>query len=173
MKSKTCMFAIILVIAVGCDSPDERLVNQLADTTREVVQQNQEVARSHHELAEGSKRLVEAVAESRHEHSEQQSSLQKQMDLLELERKSIASARLRESWLCPVINTTGGLLVATLPLVLCWYLLHGLRSESEEVSEVVIEQLVRQTPELLGTANNDQRSIEHQRTPARDEVPPF
>ena len=106
-------------LAVGCDAPDERLVRQIAETSREVVQQNKEAARSHHELAEGSKRLVEAVAESRYEHNELQGNLQQQRDRLELERKSIASVRQTESLLAP-ISTTGGLLVAALPLVLCW-----------------------------------------------------
>lgn len=128
MKSMICMFAIILVIAVGCDTPDERLVHQLAETSREVVQQNQEIAKTQHEIAEGSKQLVNAVAESRHEHNELQKDLQQQRDSVESERRSIAVERRYESLLIPVIETAGVLLVAALPLVLCWYLLHGLRS---------------------------------------------
>ncbi len=62
MKSMICMFAIILVIAVGCDTPDEGLVHQLAETSREVVQQNQEIAKTQHEIAEGSKQLVNGVS---------------------------------------------------------------------------------------------------------------
>ena len=46
MKIMTCLFTIVLVIAVGCDSPDERLVHQLAETSREVVQQNREIAKT-------------------------------------------------------------------------------------------------------------------------------
>ena len=172
MKSMTCLFAIILVIAVGCDSPDERLVHQLADTSREVVQQNQEIAKTQHEIAEGSKQLVNAVAESRHEHNELQRNIQAQRDHLESERKAIAVERRFESLLAPVINTTGVLLVAALPLVLCWYLLHGLRGQDEDVSEVLISQLVSQTPELLGTRNN-RPGIAQRTSSAGDEDPPF
>jgi len=172
MKSMTCLFAIILVIAVGCDTPDERLVHQLADTSREVVQQNQEIAKTQHEIAEGSKLLVNAVAESRHEHNELQRNIQTQRDNLESERKAIADERRFESLLAPVIETAGVLLVAALPLVLCWYLLHGLRGPDEEVSEVLISQLVSQTPELLGMRNS-RLGIGQQASSAGDEVPPF
>jgi ABC-type transport system involved in cytochrome bd biosynthesis fused ATPase/permease subunit len=151
MKIMTYMFAILLVIAVGCDSPDERLVHQLAETSREVVQQNKEVAKTQHEIAEGSKQLVNAVAESRHEHNGMQQDLQQQRDHLERERKSIAANRRSESRLVPVLETTGLLIVAALPLVLCWYLLHGLRGQDEEVSEVLVSQLVSRSPELLNT----------------------
>ena len=54
----TCLFAIILVIAVGCDSPDERLVHQLAETSRGVVLQNQEIAKTQHEIAERKATIV-------------------------------------------------------------------------------------------------------------------
>jgi len=172
MKSMTCLFAIILVIAVGCDSPDERLVHQLAETSREVVQQHQEIARTQHEIAEGSKQLVNAVAESRREHNELQRSIQVQRDHLESERKAIAAERVRESILGPVINTTGVLLVAALPLVLCWYLLHGLRSQDEDVSEVLISQLADQTPELLGM-RSDRPAIGQRASSTSDKDPPF
>ena len=145
MKSMTCLFAIILVIAVGCDSPDERLVHQLAETSREVVQQHQEIAKTQHEIAEGSKQLVNAVAESRHEYNELQRNVQTQRDNLELERKATVAERRFESLLIPVIETAGVVLIAALPLLLCRYLLHGLRGQDEEVSEVLISQLVSQT----------------------------
>ena len=172
MKNRLGTFAIILVIAVGCDSPNERLVNQLADTSQEVVRQRQEVARTQHEIAEGSKQLVNAIADSRHEHNELQRDLQLQRDKLESERKAIATERRFESVLAPVISTTGVLLVAALPLVLCWYLLHGLRDQDEDVSEVLISKLVRQSPELLGT-RNDRPAIGERARAVSEEEPPF
>ncbi|MCB9941519.1 MAG: hypothetical protein H6823_25065 [Planctomycetaceae bacterium] len=44
-----------------------------------------------------------------------------------------------------MIETAGVVLIAALPLLLCRYLLHGLRGQDEEVSEVLISQLVSQT----------------------------
>lgn len=172
MKSMTCLFAIILVIAVGCDSPDERLVHQLADTSQEVVRQRQEVARTQHELAEGSKQLVNAIAESRHEHNELQRDLQQQRDNLESERKAIATERRFESLIAPAIQTTGVLLVAALPLVLCWYLLHGLRTPDEDISEVLIQNFIGVEQLALPTTADRQR-IERETPPALVEDPPF
>jgi uncharacterized membrane-anchored protein YhcB (DUF1043 family) len=171
MKIMTCMFATLLVIAVGCNSPDERLVHQLAETSREVVQQNKEITKTQHEIAEGSKQLVKAVAESRHEHSTMQQDLQQQRDHLERERKAIAGERRYESLLAPVLETTGPLIVAALPLVLCWYLLHGLRGQDEEVSEVLVSQLVRQSPELL--TKNDRPAIGQRTASTGNEELPF
>jgi hypothetical protein len=172
MKNRIDFFAIILVIAAGCDSPDERLVRQLADTSREVVQQNQQIARTQHEIAEGSRHLVNAVAESRREHNELQQNLQTQRDNLESERKAIAAERRFESVLAPVISTTGVLLVAALPLVLCWYLLHGLRDQNDDVSEVLVSQLVRQSPELLGI-RAERPAIGQRATAIAEQEPPF
>ena len=172
MKNMTCTFAIILMIAVGCDSPDERLVHQLAETSREVVRQNQEIARTQHEIAEGAKQLVNAVAESRSEHNDLQRNLQQQRDHLERERKAIAAERVRESILGPLIETAGVLVVAALPLVLCWYLLHGLRGQDDDVSEVLVSQLVRQSPELLGM-RSDRPAIGQRASSTGDEDPPF
>ena len=49
--------------------------------------------------------------------------------------------------LVPVLTHLGGLLVAALPLVLCWYLLHGLsrpREEEDLLSEVLVQELISQ-----------------------------
>ncbi len=72
-----------------------------------------------------------------------------------------------------MIETTGVLLVAALPLVLCWYLLHGLRGQDEEVSEVLVSQLLRQSPELLGMRDNRPAIGMRASSDADDEEPPF
>jgi hypothetical protein len=172
MKNVTYNLAIVLVIAAGCETPDERLVHQLAETNREVLHQNQEIARTHHELAEGSKQLVEAVAESRQEHNAMQRELQQQRDSLDSERRAIAVTRNRESLLVPFLSTAGVFVVATLPLVLCWYLLHGLRCHDDDVSEVLVRELVQHAPDLLG-AQRDQQAIEQQPISTDDQEPPF
>ena len=164
---------LAMILATGCSSTDDRLIRHVAESNRQQAEQNREMAKLHQEVAEGTSRLVDAVAASREEMLDMEHELQDQRTKLDAERRSLANERHRESILAPVLSNVGLMMVAALPLVLCWYLLHGLRSQSEEVSEVVIEQLVRQTPELLGTANDDQRAIEHRRRPARHEVPPF
>ncbi len=44
----------------------------------------------------------------------------------------VGTARYRESLLVPVLSTTGLLLITSLPLVLCWYLLRGLQHETAD-----------------------------------------
>ncbi|MCA9125156.1 MAG: hypothetical protein KDB11_33505 [Planctomycetales bacterium] len=176
MKNMICSHTLGLMITLGtlsgCDTPDERLVRDLAETSREVVQQQQEIAKSHSELAEGSKRLVNAVADSRHEHQELQQTLQQQSDKLDAERRAIASSRQRESLLVPVLETMGVLLVASLPLILCWYLLHSLRDQADDISERLVSELVNQMPKLVA-GNRGLQGIERSEPQADRIEPPF
>lgn len=63
----------------------------------------------------------------------------------------LADERHRESILGPLITTIGTLLVCALPLVLCWFLLHGLRKGGEEadISQLLVEEIVSDQPTLL------------------------
>lgn len=131
---------LLIALATGCESTDERLVRHVAESNRQQVDQNQEMAKLHQEVAAGTSRLVHAVAESRREMLDMERDLQDQRTQLESERRSLANERHRESLLAPVLSNAGLLLVAALPLVLCWYLLHGLRNAEEDVSEVLIEK---------------------------------
>ena len=130
------------------------------------------MARVHREVAEGTSRLVEAVAESRKEMVAMESDLQEQRTQLDKERRSIANERHRESLLAPVVSSVGLMLVAALPLVLCWYLLHGLRTPDEDVSEVLIQNLVSEQL-ALPTPPSDRQRIEQETPPALAEEPPF
>jgi hypothetical protein len=74
----------------------------------------------------------------------QQHELQQQRQQLDDERRGIASQRLRESLLAPILVNLGWLAVCSLPLVLCWYLLHGLGRDSAEtpVTQLLIDHLM-------------------------------
>lgn len=166
----------LLVVAVtGCSSSDDRLARFAAESNRQQVEQNQEMARVHREVAQGTTRLVDAVAESRREMLGMERELQDQRTELDAERKSIADQRHRESLLAPVVANVGLLLVAALPLVLCWYLLHGLRSDGEEVGEVLVESLVEQRLGVIASTST-RPGIEHAEPGSDDsepEPPPF
>jgi len=101
-----------------------------------------------------------------------ESDLQEQRAQLDAERRSIAADRVRESLLAPVVSSVGLMLVAALPLVLCWYLLHGLRTPDEDVSEVLIHNLVSEQL-ALPTTPPDRQRIEQEIPPAVAEDPPF
>ena len=162
---------LLIVLATGCSSSDDRLIKHVAESNRQQAQQNQEMAKVHREVAEGTSRLVEAVAESRKEMVAMESDLQEQRSQLDAERRAIAAERVRESLVAPVVSSVGLLLVAALPLVLCWYLLHGLRTPDEDVSEVLIQNLVSE--QIALPPPPDRQRIEHETPPALTEDPPF
>ena len=162
---------LLIVLATGCSSSDDRLIRQVAESNRQQAQQNLEMSKVHREVAEGTSRLVEAVAESRKEMVAMESDLQEQRTQLDAERRSIANERHRESLLAPVVSSVGLMLVAVLPLVLCWYLLHGLRTPNEDINEVLIETLVNE--QLALPTPPDRQRIEQETPPASTEDPPF
>ena len=162
---------LMIILATGCSSSDDRLVQHVAESNRQQAAQNNEMAKVHREVAEGPSRLVEAVAESRQEMLEMESDLQGQRTQLDKERRSIANERHRESLLAPIVSSVGLMLVAALPLVLCWYLLHGLRTPDEDVSEVLIQNLVSE--QLALASPPDRQRIEQETLPALTDDPPF
>jgi hypothetical protein len=163
---------LLIVLATGCSSSDDRLIRHVSESNRQQAEQNAEMAKLHQEVASGTSRLVDAVTESRKEMVAMESDLQKQRTQLDNERRSIANERHRESLLAPVVSNVGLMLIAALPLVLCWYLLHGLRCPDEDVSDVLDQNLVGQhlMPPIAPTARP---AIEHETPPASVEDPPF
>ena len=123
------------------------------------AQQNTEMARLNREVAEGTRRMVEADAEARKEiiavHQEIQSeraSLNDGFETLEAERKQMAQERRTESILVPAAKTTGVALVAVVVVGFCWIVLFGLRrsdTTDAELTELLIHDLVRDEPRLL------------------------
>ena len=164
--------ALLTVLVTGCESSDDRLVRHVAESNRQQAEQNQEMAQLHHEVSAGTSRLVDAVAESRAEMLNMEHDLQDQRTQLDAERRTLANERHRESLLAPVLSNVGLLLVAALPLVLCWYLLHGLRSQDEDVSELLIQNLVGERLVLPATPP-DRPAVEQESPPALADEPPF
>jgi len=163
MKPLTPITAVVtalgIVLLTGCTDNEEvaRVAMQAADRQ---AQQNSEMARLNREVAEGTRRLVEADAEARKEVLAMQRDLQgqasevgRQRDLLESERRGIAAQRLRESILGPIIANMSPLLVCALVLIFCGLLVYGLRSDRGDddsvVAEVLIEELASAEPKLL------------------------
>jgi len=156
---------IVVLVHVGCDSPDERLSRLARDATAEQASQNRAVTELNREAAASHQAVVEAVEESRRELASLERDLRQQRDRIDDERRELASERYWESLLVPIVSSIGAMLVAALPLVLCWYLLHGLgQTDESAVSDTLIREIVAEHPLL---ARRDQhRSLTH-----RDEMP--
>jgi hypothetical protein len=142
--------AIVLALLAGCDE-DHRIAEVAVQSAERQAAQNEAVTALNHEVAEGTKRLAEAQAVAREELVAMQRDVQIQRNELEAERRALADERHRESLLAPVLSTLGLLLVGSLPLVLCWYLLHCLRGDSQDeaVAEVLTLELTADEPLLL------------------------
>ena len=151
------LLLISLAILLGCDE-DKRLVALSRESLHRQAEQNQQMAEQTQTVAEATKQLVEAEAESarqtqelhRQLHTERQS-VDRQQEDLEQERRQLAAARQREPIIAETIGGAVAILVAALPLVLCWYLVRTLfLSANDDVTaaELVIEQLATQGPLL-------------------------
>src|SRR5580704_2691900 len=152
---------LIGLIAIGCSSGDERLVELSRQSADRQAEQNRLVETNNRQVLEATDKLVEADAKSRTEHIElhrqieaERSGVNQQRDALEQERRQIAQERNRDPIVADSILSVGGLIAAILPLVVCLLLLRGLfhKSDQEALAEVLVEDLVSRQPLLSGPA---------------------
>jgi VIT1/CCC1 family predicted Fe2+/Mn2+ transporter len=155
------VLAVISLIAIGCSSGDERLVEVSRQSTDRQAEQNRLVETNNRQVLEAANRLVEADAKSRSENNElhrqiesERSGVNQQRDALEQERRQIALERNRDPIVAESIQAAAGLIAAVLPLLICLFLLRGLfsRTDGEALAEVLIEDLVSQQPLLAEPA---------------------
>jgi hypothetical protein len=147
----------VVLIAIGCSSGDERLVELSRESTERQADQNRLVETNNRQVLEATNRLVEADAKSRMENIElhrqieaERSGINQQRDSLEQERRQIAGERIRDPIIAESIRAVAGLIAAILPLLVCLFLLRGLfhKSDQETLAEVLIEDLVSGQPLL-------------------------
>lgn len=150
--------AIPLLLTVGCSNSDERLARFAEQATERQAEQNRRMADLQQEVAEGSRKLVEADAASRQEFTKLQQHLQSerteiahQRDTLEEERREIASQRVTDPLIAAALMNAGLLIACVLPLVLCWYLLRSSDTDTVDslVTDVLLKDLVAEQPLLL------------------------
>jgi hypothetical protein len=141
MTPLTTKLPLTLILIAGCEPTpsDERLARMAQETVEQQAQQNEEMARLNREVAEGTNRLVDADSQARQELLAAQRDLQRQQEQV------------------------GGLtLLALLPLVLCWYLLHGLSGTDEHlIGDVLIQEFFSPNPTLLPPPAGPSRSLEY------------
>lgn len=151
---------LIALLLAGCkNSPDERLVEMAKDHEKSQAEQSQQMARMQHEVAEGSRRLVEADAKARqeltaiqHELRSDQADIGHQRDQLETERREIATQRHRDPIVAAAIANVGVVLACLLPLLVCVYVLWSLgrsRDSDAAVTDLLVQELVSERPTLL------------------------
>ena len=163
-KIPTIPIAVMLMLTViGCNENENQRLAEMAEKNLErQAEQNRRMSELQHEVAEGSRRLVEADAKAREEmvtfHREVQaerSEIGRQRDALEQERRGLATKRHLNPIIAAAITNTGLLLACLLPLVLCWYLLHSRVEPADDraVAEILLEDLVVERSLLSRTEN--------------------
>jgi len=162
MSRSGLIAALIIAALTGCGG-DGAGYRHAAETANKAAdrqaQQNSEMAKVNQTVAEGTKRLVEADAQTRKEivavHKDLQAeraTLNEGFNELEAERKQIAQDRRTESILLPAAKALGAALVAVAVLGFCLLLLSHTKKDGDsdaELSEMLILDLVSEQPQLL------------------------
>ena len=150
--------SVLMILIAGCDS-NQRVAQVATEAADRQARQNEQMVRVTDQVAEGSRKLVEADAIARKEivvvHRDLQAeraTLGNQWNNLEAERQQIAQDRQTVSMLVPVAQAVGGLLLATVVVGFCWSLIHGLRktnANDSELKELLLREFASDQPSLL------------------------
>lgn len=149
---------LLLLVAVGCDNDDERLVELAREADARQAEQNREIAQQNHELAEATNKLIQADAEARkelvaleREVQTERAEVGRQRDQLEVERRENAKDRRWDSAASEAVHGGAILLACLLPLLLCAYMLHALRhtDPNEAIGEILTAEIVSDDPVFL------------------------
>jgi hypothetical protein len=148
---------ILGLVAIGCSSSDDRLVDLSQKSADRQAEQNRLVETNNRQVIESTNRLVESDAKSRAENLQlhrqvegERADVNQQRDALEQERRQIAVERNRDPIIAESIHLTAGLIAAVLPLLVCLYLLRGLfdKPDQDALAELLVEDLVSRQPFL-------------------------
>ncbi len=125
-----------LIILAGCthDVQDARLSRVTEQALEQQTQQNK------------------AMAELQKNLQQERSHLDQERAQLEDESRKIAAARHRDPLVANAILGAAGLLVAVLPLGLCWHLLRGLYrpgDDGEALGELLVQEMTSSRPLIL------------------------
>ena len=161
-RRRLLMAAIIASAITGGCSSDERLVevsreslNRQAEQNREQAQQNQAVTQTTHELIQTESRVQGDATQLQGQLHVERRTLDQERHDLEQERRTLADQRQREPIIAEAIKAATSMIVAALPLVVCWYLLKSLffaTSDDGAAAELLVEQLATGGPLLTACA---------------------
>ena len=184
-QMKALVVAVVVLAIAGCrDDENKRLAEQAERNLDRQAAQELRNTELHREVAEGTKRLVEADADAREEmvglHRDVQSErseLGRQRDQLENERREIANARYRDPLIAESIKAVGLMLVCAVPLLIAWQVLRGSdqADENAAMAKLFLDDITSPAPKLISVrvqADSDDsgqlRSINDKRPDRRD-----
>lgn len=168
-----------LIGAGGCNQQDQLVRQMASEAMAEQGEQNRAMAALNRDVAFATRRIAEEQAKTRQAYVDAQEQLQKQrieldqrLEGLDEERRQIARERHRDPIIAAAIFQLGLIVACLSPLVLCWALLHGDRSDSSEteLNELLVEDLVAEHPRLLPRPQEQPKELPEHRKP---EDPPY
>jgi hypothetical protein len=160
----------IVTVVVGCDS-DQRTVEISRESLNRQAEQNHEMARQNQAVTETTQQLIRSETDVQHDASQlheqlhtERSALDQQRQDLEGERRSLAAERQRDSVIARAIPGVVAIVVAALPLIVCWYLARSMFvsvNDDSTAAEILIEQLATQGPLLTACSKPGLPNDEH------------
>jgi len=150
----------LLLMVIGCQSSaDDRLIELAREHAARQAESQRQASDLQKQLAEGTRKLVEADSRARqeltslqHDLRRDQAEIGRQRDRMETERREIAANRYRDPIVAAVIVDIGIVLACLLPLAVCIYVLWAARGAGESdsaVAELLVQELVSSEPTLL------------------------
>jgi hypothetical protein len=195
------LIAGLAITMLGC-SEDQRLAEMAQDATERQAEQNQEMARLNQDIAENNRCLIQADAESRKEVlqvqreligrdeqgrrelnalqrdtqagiRQERSSLDRQHEELDDERKEIAQQRNRDPIVAAAVTSLGVVLACLAPIVLAVYLLRTVNRQEPtdaELAELLVQEIASDRSMLFSPVGEGRPCLERDQEPAR--LPP-
>lgn len=137
------LLAVLLMMIAGCESEDERLARFAEQSVDQQAQQNKAVTAQQQEIAEATRTLVEADAQSRADFAKlagdlnaERQALNSQRDGLEAERRDIAAQRRTIPLVAGALEGLGLVLICALPLMVALYVLRAVTQSGQDDSSL-------------------------------------
>ncbi len=144
---------IVILSIMGCkEDKDDRLVEMSQRHELRQAEQTQQANQLHREVT-AMQREVQA----------ERTAIGQQRDLLEADRRSIASERRYDSLTAAAVVNIGLWLACLLPLVVAWLVLRQPQSSADDqaIVEVMLEDLVADKPRLLSHLQKASPNVPH------------
>jgi hypothetical protein len=160
MLKKITPLAILItnLLTIGCETDEQRLAKMAIESAERQARQSEQMAKAHSNLTAGAQQLVESAGRSQeslvtiqHSLEGQQAEIGRQRDLLEQDRRVIASQHRTDPIVAGAIVQAALLVACLLPLIICWFALRRPPATDADalVTEILIEEITSGQPRLL------------------------
>lgn len=171
------LVGMMILLTTGCENSDDRLARLASESAAQQARQSEQVAEASANLTAAAQELVgsagrshESLVEVQRELRAEQSEVGHQRDLLEEERKTLASERHTSPVIAAAILQVSILIACLMPLLLGWQILRlaATNTPDPDVTEILLDDLTADPPRLLGPDRHVGSAEPTQRLPEPD-----